>query len=470
MYAVVSATTNYNGATTSAVPFIIAKRAVTIKPKDASKVYDTLPLTSNVAEVTAGSLVTGHTATITTTGNITNVGSITNTISTLIIKDASETDVTANYNVTKATGTLTVTSAEGVTFDITLDNDTFEYDGTAKEPTATVEAGATTLVAGTDYDVSYKNNKDAGKATITITGKGNYAGSIGTKDFTITKRVIEITAGSASKVYDENPLTSSVVSVTSGSLAPNQTLSATTSGSITNVGTIPNKVATYKIMASSEDVTKNYTVTTKDGTLEVKAKSDADFNVTLDEDSFEYDGTEKEPGVTVKVDGKTLVEGIDYDISYKDNVDAGTATVTITGKGNYEGSTGEKTFEITKRAITVKANDASKAYDTLPLTNNTYTITSGTLAQGHTMTVTISGTITSVGSVPNTITNVVVKDASGKDVTVNYNITKVAGTLTITSASVDFDITLDNDLFEYDGTAKEPTATVKAGTTLVAGL
>ena len=260
---------NYTGTRTE--NFMITQRPVTIKPKDATKEYDTLPLTSNEPEVTAGSLVSGHTVTITTTGSITNIGSVDNTISTLTINKADGTDVTANYNVTKAKGTLTITSAGSVDFDITLDNNTFEYDGTVKEPTATVKVESKTLVAGTDYEVSYKNNKDAGTATVTITGKGNYEGSSSTKDFTITKRPLEITAGSASKVYNGTALTSSAFSITSGtSLAPNQTLSVTTSGTITNVGTTSNVIATYGIYHSGEDVKSNYNVTLKEGILEVK--------------------------------------------------------------------------------------------------------------------------------------------------------------------------------------------------------
>ena len=639
MYAVVSATTNYNGATTSAVPFIIAKRAVTIKPKDASKVYDTLPLTSNVAEVTAGSLVSGHTATITTTGSITSVGSITNTISTLTIKNASGTDVTANYNVTKATGKLTITSAS-VDFDITLDNDTFEYDGTEKEPEATIKVDGKTLVEGTDYDVSYKDNKDAGTATITITGKGNYEGSIGEKTFEITKRAITVKANDASKAYDTLPLTNNTYTITSGTLAQDHTMTVTISGTITDVGSVPNTITNVVIKDTTDrDVTVNYNITKQAGTLTITPAKDAKFDITLDKDTFVYDGTAKTPTPTVKVGTATLVKGTDYDVSYKDNVNAGTATVTITGKGNYAGAIGEKTFTITKanitptvnmsdyvyggtkadpsvngntgngnvtyyyntsnsnsngtnwttvtsstslsagtyymyavieetanykgattptkefritsidisennpnvtatipseeriykdaeyrpevtlkngtetlvldkdytvtytnninagmatititgtnnysgsrtinfmiskRPITIKPKDVTKVYDRLPLTSTVPEVTAGSLVFSHEITLTTTGTITNVGTVENTISTLIIKDASGTDVTSNYDITKGVGTLTVTAAdNVDFDITLDNDSFVYDGTQKEPGVTIKVnGATLEEG-
>ena len=54
--------------------------------------------------------------------------------------------------------------------------------------------------------------------------------------------------------------------------------------------------------------------------------------------SYIYDGKAKTPGVTVKDGTKTLVNGTDYSVKYSNNVNVGTATVTVTGKGNYTGS------------------------------------------------------------------------------------------------------------------------------------
>ena len=50
------------------------------------------------------------------------------------------------------------------------------YTGNAIKPKVVVQNANTTLKLNTDYQVSYKNNKDVGTATITITGKGNYSG------------------------------------------------------------------------------------------------------------------------------------------------------------------------------------------------------------------------------------------------------------------------------------------------------
>lgn len=51
-----------------------------------------------------------------------------------------------------------------------------------------------------------------------------------------------------------------------------------------------------------------------------------------------YSGKALKPAVTVTLDGKTLKSGTDYSVAYKNNVNCGKATVTVTGKGDYEGS------------------------------------------------------------------------------------------------------------------------------------
>src|SRR5699024_2797727 len=73
----------------------------------------------------------------------------------------------------------------------------------------------------------------------------------------------------------------------------------------------------------------------------------AETTVTLNQNSYIYDGTEKQPEVVVKDGDTTLIKGVDYTISYIDNINAGTAKVIIAGKGIYTGSK-EITFEIEK--------------------------------------------------------------------------------------------------------------------------
>ena len=78
------------------------------------------------------------------------------------------------------------------------------------------------------------------------------------------------------------------------------------------------------------------------------AKSIADQSVTVEPiGKLVYTGSALEPSVTVKDGDTVLVEGEDYEVTFEENTDAGTVTVTITGTGNYSGET-EVTFEIVK--------------------------------------------------------------------------------------------------------------------------
>ena len=60
--------------------------------------------------------------------------------------------------------------------------------------------------------------------------------------------------------------------------------------------------------------------------------------VTVEPNEFTADGAAKEPAVTVVLDGATLKEGADYTVAYTNNVEPGTATVTVTGAGKYSGT------------------------------------------------------------------------------------------------------------------------------------
>ena len=94
-------------------------------------------------------------------------------------------------------------------------------------------------------------------------------------------------------------------------------------------------------------------------------------SIILSQTSYAYDGTAKTPSVTVTLDEKTLTLNTDYIVAYSDNINVGTAKVTVAGKGNY---TGSKTveFTITKAAEEPKKADISKASVTLSQTSYTY--------------------------------------------------------------------------------------------------
>ena len=87
----------------------------------------------------------------------------------------------------------------------------------------------------------------------------------------------------------------------------------------------------------------------------------SDAKVTLETGPFIYDGTEKTPEVTVTLDGTKLTRDLEYVVSYQNNIDAGIATVLITGTGAYTGSV-ETGFIIDRRPVRA----AMKEWDSCP--------------------------------------------------------------------------------------------------------
>ncbi|HIS94080.1 MAG TPA: hypothetical protein IAA84_13795 [Candidatus Alectryocaccomicrobium excrementavium] len=79
-----------------------------------------------------------------------------------------------------------------------------------------------------------------------------------------------------------------------------------------------------------------------------------------------YTGSALEPAVTVRDGEKALVKDVDYAVTYENNTAAGTATVTITGTGNYTGET-EATFEIAQKTSRRTRTSPSSPSPTRPI-------------------------------------------------------------------------------------------------------
>ena len=245
-----------------------------------------------------------------------------------------------NYSGT-ITKSFKITQADLSKFTASLSADSFIYDGAEKKPEVTVKSDNAQLTAATDFTVSYSSNVNAGTATVTITGKGNYSGSI-RKQFTITPA--DFSGFSAE-------LSADTVTYTGSAQKPGATVK---SGD--------------KVLVSGTDFTVSYSNNTNTGTAKATIKGKGNYSGTitkeftitpadisqltasLSADIFRYNGAEQKPSVTVKSGDKTLVPDTDFTVSYSDNIDVGTATVTITGQGNYTGSM-TRTFTITNARI-----------------------------------------------------------------------------------------------------------------------
>ena len=359
-------------------------------------------------------------------------------------------EIQGNYKVTYVAGTLTITAQSidpGTDPDkpnpdytgAKVNNPSDEvYDGKEHKwiPTVTDKADKK-LKVGTDYTVEYstKNFKDVGTIDVTITGIKNYTGKA-TRTYSITPKTYTVTTESASKVYDRTALTAG--GKVSG-IIKGETVDFTMTGSQTNVGASDN---TYELNWTGSAKESNYKHG-KDsiGTLTVTAKSiipdgpdtpeEEKTGITVSDPSdSKYDGKEHREVLTVQ-DTKTneeLVAEKDYSVTYSDDlVNAGTVTITIEGIGNYTGSF-TKTYEITKRSVTLTSATASKTYDGQALTSTSITVSGDGFVKGEGATYNVTGTQTEVGNSANSFEYKLNENTLAS----NYDITKVVGTLTVT--------------------------------------
>lgn len=121
------------------------------------------------------------------------------------------------------------------------------------------------------------------------------------------------------------------------------------------------RVCVFSYNNSSEKASNIIYVTIKDVISSIDIDS-LGFKLSLSSNSYTYDGKAKTPTVTIKNDTATLIKDTDYTVEYSNNINAGTATVTVTGIGNYTGIL-TKTFIINKAQQTVNATISSNTLD-----------------------------------------------------------------------------------------------------------
>lgn len=440
----------------------VAKRNITISAKPVTSEYTGSAVDATDSEITSGSLVEGDTVkSVEYTGGPVNVGTGTSTPSAAVIVDANGNDVTANYNITYSGAEVTISKYSGEVV-ITAKDATKPYDGSA-------------LTASNDVTVSGLLGSDTVDATVsgeaTVPGKdgtakiGDYVikNAAGEKvndnyaniklvdgKLSVTKRDITVTTGSDSKAYDKTALTTKAddYSITSGSLVSGQKLTLALSGTQTEPGSSKNTVKEGSLKISDEqgrDYTAYYNVTIKEGTLEVTGVKVIEISIKATSAKKVYDGTELTANSYDVISGE-LESGDTLVVEYSGSItNAGTTAnkiVKVTAKdangkdvtAKYKISTQDGTLEITKAPLTVTAKSAEKVYDGKALTANTCEV-KGSLAKGHKISATVTGSQTQIGSSKNKASNVKIVDANGNDVTSNYEITYVEGTLTVKAAN-----------------------------------
>jgi hypothetical protein len=150
---------------------------------------------------------------------------------------------------------------------VTLSTSTYAYDGKAETPSVTVKVGGKTLKKDTDYTVSYSNNTKVGTAKVTITGKGNYTGSV-SKTYSIKNNFKKATiSGISNKSYTGKNITQSITVKYNGKTLKNGTDYTVSYSSNKNIGTATVKVTgkgsyagtitkTFKINPAKQEIQK----------------------------------------------------------------------------------------------------------------------------------------------------------------------------------------------------------------------
>ena len=239
-----------------------------------------------------------------------------------------------NFTITKramAGGTVSVASS-------------VSFTGSNITPSVTVKVAGRTLTSGTDYTVSYSNNKNVGTSNVYVYGKGNYSGSLSAKfDIVPAKQQIQkletkykgfyidwAQKGSATGYDIEYSVNSNMSGAVSKHLTANKPDTLTVSG-LSGDKTYYVRVRSY---------------TNVNGKVYYGAWSDIKSIKTANNDITKaFTGKAITQNVTVKVGNTVLKNGTDYTVSYSNNKKVGKATVKITGKGKYGGVI-TKTFKI----------------------------------------------------------------------------------------------------------------------------
>ena len=332
---------------------------------------------------------------------------------------------------------------------------------------------ATTLTKDIDFEFSYANNiaaansTDTNAPTVTITGKGNYTGSA-SANFTINNATMAMPAEGYSNTYDGK---AHGITVTKPEGA---TVMYGTKKGTYNLEESPTYTNAGSYWVHYQATQANYSTVADSALVEITARSLAD--ATIGEiTAITYTGNEIEPTPTVSImltEGATeatvLVAGTDFTYSYKNNTNVpaedatseNLPTVTITGKGNYTGST-STTFTINKAAATISKTPTA---NTLTFNGEQQELITTGECSGGTMQYKLSTDETWSTNVPKASaqgTYIVMYQVAGDQNHTSIEAsdeTKIEVTIAasnITNATV----TLSKTSFTYNGTEQKPTVT-----------
>ncbi|MBQ9151566.1 MAG: hypothetical protein IJX72_04890 [Clostridia bacterium] len=473
--------------------FTVYKREIAVRSADAEKIYDGTPLTAPFGRVTedSASLVEGHGLFLEVFGTGTEIGQYPNDYDpkSLVIWDENgNRDVTHNYDVARwEKGTLTVKYDVSVV--VTTGSATKIYDKTplvCDEYTVEIVRGmlpegfaVNVDVIGRITRVGYTENT----ATVTVTdGEGNDVTALVVLDIrygvltvlettdpddppeppAIEKPILELIPAFCHKVYDGTYLYPADELVLTPMLAmlleQGYTYTVRVAGLQKEIGDGESHVVTFTLYDSNgEDVTDEYELVRLDGLLRVTAPAVEVFLYPLDK---VYDGR---PAVWGREDYEIryLPDGLTLELNIRVHIDVGFLTLAelnrdqslyvtyrITQNGldvtdRYplaftlpEGMEDVPVLTVKRRELELTAASETRVEDGTPLTNASVYLSKGMLADGHTLEAYAEGSQQGVGTAVNRVMTeaVVIRDASGRDVTHNYHVSAVDGSLTVMEA------------------------------------
>ena len=222
----------------------------------------------------------------------------------------------------------TVSALTTVFAEPTENNTPVSYTGTEITPDVSVKSAGTTLIKGTDYELTYENNINVGTATVLVTFKGNYSG-----ERTVNFNIIAKTLSASDVTFTE--IEKQIC--TGGEIKPEPTI---TYGDVTlekdkiNVTFIGNYTGTT---STEFEITANELTT-----------DDVSFSKI---DTQTYTGEEIKPEPTVTYCDTVLEKDNDYTLSYENNINVGKGKVTATFIGSYAG-TATTEFDIEAKEVT----------------------------------------------------------------------------------------------------------------------
>ena len=341
----------------------ILPREVTLASGSATKIYDGTAL--ELPDVTVGGDgFVGTEASVRATGSITDIGG---PIDNTIVVEPGEGFIAANYNVVYTVGKLTVTSASidpddpsytGIQINNPYD---VQYNGQEQRWIPSVfDRNNHKLVTGTDYTVSYSQDvRNVGVVTVTITGVGNYVGTV-ERAYNITPAPAVIRVNDSSKAYGETDpaFTGAVEGLFGDDLLGDIAYSRTNADE---------EVGNYSdvLTATVGNLNGNYTYTVEPGNFSIVPAGGNVVTIDATGLTKTYDGQPVSVVAEASVDGSALlysVDGSTWSDANPEFTNAGTYTVYVkaTHDGYEESAPVSATVVINPAPVTIAVADASK--------------------------------------------------------------------------------------------------------------